>query len=255
MFVYIADGFASTGAGTGIQTALTQTGKIERTVRIGNTLWSTARILLCIGTEAWITECHTIAKHRADIVGATRRTGTRITRDICQCTNWYTLQEGISGKSIETMTDGCMLAHITDGIDATDGAGAGIDALVIDAGQRLATIGIDVALRLAACLRTTKVAWQTRADGTIVRHFAFAIQATGTWHARIGLRCVEGKATDTRVTCESGIARANRMMLFHAAVSAVTACSRAGIVAAEAHACLVLWTIGIHLAFVAMTAS
>lgn len=79
MFVYIADGIASTGAGTGIQTALTQTGAIEGTIRIGNTFWSTAGILLGIGTEAWITECHTIAKHRADIVGATWRAGTRIT--------------------------------------------------------------------------------------------------------------------------------------------------------------------------------
>lgn len=78
MFVYIADSIASTGAGTGIQTALTQTGAIEGTIRIGNTFRTTAGILLCIGTEAWITQCHTIAKHRADIVGATWGAGARI---------------------------------------------------------------------------------------------------------------------------------------------------------------------------------
>lgn len=42
-----------------------------------------------------------------------------------------------------------MLAHITDGIDATDGAGTGINALVVDTRQGFTTIRVDVALWLA----------------------------------------------------------------------------------------------------------
>lgn len=42
-----------------------------------------------------------------------------------------------------------MLAHITDGIDATDGAGTGIHALVVDTRQGFTTIRVDVALWLA----------------------------------------------------------------------------------------------------------
>lgn len=83
-----------------------------------------------------------------------------------------------------------MLAHITDGIDATDGAGTGIHALVIDARQGFATIRIDIAIRLTTRLRITQVTRQTRADGTIVQQLAFAIQTTGAWHARIGFRGV-----------------------------------------------------------------
>lgn len=47
------------------------------------------------------------------------------------------------------MTDWRMLTYITDGIDATDGAGTGIHALVIDARQWFTTIRVDVALWLA----------------------------------------------------------------------------------------------------------
>lgn len=45
------------------------------------------------------------------------------------------------------------------------------------------------------------------------------------------------------------------MMLLHTAVGAMSAGTGAGIVAAEAHASLACWTVRIHLALVAMTAS
>jgi len=66
------------------------------------------------------------------------------------------------------MTNWSMLSYITNGIDAADGAGTWINALVIDAGQGFTTVGVNIALWLAARLGVTKVTWQTGADSSIV---------------------------------------------------------------------------------------
>lgn len=147
-----------------------------------------------------------------------------------------------------------MLPDIADSIDATNGSGAGVHTLVIDAGQRVTTVRVDVTLRPASRLGIAQVSSQAGANSAVVLQLAFAIPSTWTWHAGILLGMVQGVATNSWIAGQASIARAHRVVFLDTATGSTAAGSGAGIVAAEAHAGLVVRTIGIDLALIAMAA-
>lgn len=136
-------------------------------------------------------------------MGSTWRGGTRITRHVLQDSNGHALQEGIAGESVQAKTHWSVLAHIADGIDAANGSGAGIHALVVDAGQGLTAIRVDVALRLAAGLRISQISGQAGADSAVIQQLALTVSSTRTGHAGIRLGMIQSIAAHSRVSSQS----------------------------------------------------
>lgn len=85
----------------------------------------------------------------------------------------------ISGKTGQTVAIGQMIAHMTFGITAT-GAGAGIFAFAIKAGQLCGTVRIDDTFRATAFIGITLEFWQTLAGSYAITFKAFGIGAAGT---------------------------------------------------------------------------
>lgn len=168
MFVDITDSIPATGSGTGIQTTLTQTGAIKRTIRIADALGSAAWILLGIWPKAGITKGHSIAVHRTNVMRSTGRRSTRIPRNVLQYSNGNALQKGVADEAVQAKTYWRMLAHITDGINSTDRSGTWIHALVVNARQGITAIGVNVALRLASRLRIAQVTWDARTNSAVI---------------------------------------------------------------------------------------
>lgn len=147
-----------------------------------------------------------------------------------------------------------MLPHVANSIDATNGSGTRIHALVIDARQGVAAVRVDVTLWSASRLRIAEVSRQTGANSAVVLQLAFAIPSTWTWHAGVLLGMIQSIAANSWVAGQASIARAHRVVFFDTATGSTAAGSGTRIVASEAHAGLAVWTIGIYLALIAMAA-
>jgi len=109
------------------------------------------------------------------------------------------LQESIAHESVQAETYWSVLAHIADGIDATDRSGTGIHALVVNARQGITAIRVDVAFWPASRLRITQITWDAGADSSVIQQLALTIPATRAWNARICLGMIQCIAANSWV--------------------------------------------------------
>lgn len=174
MVDHLALSIGSTGARTGVDTLLLDTGHGQRTLRAEQTLWPavgrTSEISLQTGTDR-------SGSFRAALtVGTTGVWSAGISLDGSH-RSLSAGGEGISDVALGTATDGVVSHHVTPGVDTTD-SDTGVGTLQVDAGQAGGALAVDHTLGAAAG-RGTEVSSQTGTDGVVAVNSAVGVGSTG----------------------------------------------------------------------------
>ncbi len=250
MIDHLAVGVGAAGAGTRVNTLLIDAGRVAGTVRVDDTLGP------AVGRHA-----HIVGQAGAgrDVVGvAALGVGTagagqagiyrprhrRRRRDF----NARALAEGIPRVAGRTLTDGVVIGHLAAGVVATRSR-TGVHALLIDAGGELGAVRADHTLGPAVG-RGALVAGQAGAHAHTVHLPVLAVGAAGVGvaglavlHHRLGRR--DELASGQRVARVAGAARANGVVVAHAALRVQTAGSGAGVATLLVHAGQMVGALGV----------
>ena len=150
-------GIEPTEAGTGISTLLLDTGSALTTLRAHQTLGP------AVGRRAdhsWLTGADTHSVAFSELTGGTAGVGvTRVRglRDDWTEREESALSDGISCVAHQAGAHRLVPVGVAHGVDATD-PGAGVDALVVDAGPVGGTVGVEDTLGSTGEVRVSEVA-------------------------------------------------------------------------------------------------